>query len=239
MARSEADLILCKEQAVLNERLRDEPFIDSAFYSAFAENEEWKRKRITNEWLREDAVLRDEAKELRKARLCEDIEFKCPVCECGRWQHSQIPRARVTTYYEDRVVQGYVKKLVARRVVLKAEAKELQRMDNNAPTLPDGDAHTEVIKKRPRGKSEPKKCPVCECGCWWGGISYYEDRVMQGYIKKLVARRVVLKAEATELLRIDRKAYADAIAFLEARGLRAGPEMRVAGKRKRQLSKAL
>ena len=68
MESSEADLIWYKEQAKIISQHR--------LYPAFAEHDQRvkaKRKCITRKRLREDAVLRDEAQELRKARLREDI----------------------------------------------------------------------------------------------------------------------------------------------------------------------
>jgi len=81
---------------------------------------------------------------------------------------------------------------------------------------------------------------------------YYEDHVMQGYVKKLAARTLVLKAEeALEHQRTDKKPSAIAVsrtvpaspsprrAYKVYEAACAASALAVTGKRKRQLSKAL
>jgi len=209
--------------------------------------------RITNERLREDEVLRDKAQELRCARLREDISFTGSKRARKKRFLLKLERTRVMAEGNGRTNCNANAPTPTPTPTPTRKVDDGDNANANAPTptrkVDDGDnanANAPTPTPTPTCASASTKCPVCECGRWQHSqiprarvTTYYEDRVVQGYVKKLVARRVVLKAEAKELLRIDRKAYADAIAFLEARGLRAGPEMRVAGKRKRQLSKAL
>ena len=163
------------------------------------------RPQITTARLREDAFHRDAAQELRKARMREDIDYFA-----AKEARRQVRLATTDDVHEQRLAgvdarlkeriramsegTGRTKEEIAEDelnppwllpIDLQVKRREARLRKEFAYVCDDGEG------KRPRGlnTSPPTRCPVCE------RRTYYEDHVMQGYVKKLAARTLVLKAE--------------------------------------------
>ena len=222
---------------------------------------------ITTARLREDAFHRDAAQELRKARMREDIDYFA-----AKEARRQVRLVTLSDVHQQRLAG--VDARLKERIRAMAEGtertkEEIAEDELNPPWLLPIDLQVKRREarlrkefayvcdygegQRPRGlnTSPPTRCPVCERRTY-AMPPYYEDHVMQGYVKKLAARTLVLKAEeALEHQRTDKKPSAIAVsrtvpaspsprrAYKVYEAACAASALAVTGKRKRQLSKAL
>jgi len=235
----------CKEQAeIISER---------RLYSAFAEREEWKRKVITNERLREDRVLWDEAQVLRKARLRVDIEFMAAK-EARQQKRLAFQKERLVRQREHLAAKvAGVETRFQERTRAMAEGNGRTNGNANAPTptptpTPTPFAGHRITNQRLREDAvlrdeaqELRKARLREdIEVMAAKEARHQKLLFKLEFQNQERTRVMaegnanaFKEEAQELKRMDNKAYAEAVAFLQG-----GPAaMRVAGKRKRQLSR--
>ena len=171
---------------------------------------------ITTARLREDAFHRDAAQELRKARMREDLDYFA-----AKEARRQVRLVTLSDVHQQRLAG--VDARLKERIRAMAEGtertkEEIAEDELNPPWLLPIDLQVKRREARLRKEfayvcdvrglntSPPTRCPVCECSL------YYEDHVMQGYVKKMAARRAVLKAEeAKELQPTDKKLSAMAV----------------------------